>query len=86
MGEKTGLNDAENGAKLKKEPSAEKNAKMRRVRYLTDWQSLRSTFHLQRTSSRKKRYIRVKKTQCLFFTRSLFFSKSQSFESRNRPF
>ena len=40
--EKTGLNDAENGSEFTTGQFAEKNAKMRGVDYLADWQSLSS--------------------------------------------
>ena len=79
MGEKTGFNYAENGSEFTTGQFAEKNAKMREVGYLADWQTLRPYSCLPRASSFSKRYIPMKKSQCLFFTRSLFFSKSKPF-------
>jgi len=76
---KTGFNVAENGAKFTKGCFAEKNAKMRGVGYLADWQPLSSYSCLAGAPSFSKRYIRMKKSQCLFFMRSLFLSKSKAF-------
>ncbi len=39
---KTGLNESENGSEFKTGQFAEKNAKMRGVGYLADWQTLSS--------------------------------------------
>jgi len=78
-GRKTVLNEAENGSEFTTGQFAGKNAKMRGVDYLVDWQLLSSFFCLQGASSFSKRYIPMKKSQCLFFTRSLFFSKSKPF-------
>ena len=59
---------------------------MRGVGYLADWQALSSYSHSSGASSFSKRYIPMKKSQCLFFTRSLFLSKSKPFWSKNWPF
>ena len=77
---------AEIGSEFTTGQFAEKNAKMRGVGYFVDWQRLSSYFCFSGASSFSKRYIRVKKSQCLFFTRSLFLSKSMPFWVRKRPF
>ena len=78
-GKKTGLNDAEIGSEFTTGQFAEKNAKMRGVGYLADWQVLSSYFCFSGASPFSKRYIRVKKSQCLFFMRTIFFCKSKPF-------
>ena len=55
---------------------------MRGVDYLVDWQSFSSYYYFSGASSFSKRYIRVKKSQCLFFTRTIFFSKNMPFWSK----
>ena len=59
---------------------------MRGVGYLADWQALSSYSRSSGASSFSKRYIPMKKSQCLFFTRSLFLSKSKPFWSKKWPF
>ena len=59
---------------------------MRGVGYPADWQALSSYSRSSGASSFSKRYIPMKKSQCLFFTRSLFLSKSKPFWSKNWPF
>ena len=85
-GGKTGLNEAENGSEFTTGQFAEKNAKMRGVGYFVDWQRLSSYFCFSGASSFSKRYIPMKKSQCLFFTRTIFLSKNMPFWSKNWPF
>ena len=85
-GGKTGFCEAENGSEFTTGQFAEKNAKMRGVDYLVDWQALSSYFCFSGASSFSKRYIRVKKSQCLFFTGTIFLSKNMPFWSKYWPF
>ena len=85
-GGKTGFCEAENGSEFTTGRFAEKNAKMRGVDYFADWQSLSPYSSLPEASSFSKRYIPMKKSQCLFFTQSLFFSKSKPFWDKYSPF
>ena len=80
---KTGLNEAENGSEFTTGQFAEKNAKMRGVGYLADWQTLSSYSCSSGGSTFSKRYIPMKKSQCLFFTRTIFLSKNMPFWSKN---
>ena len=80
---KTGLNEAENGSEFTTGQFAEKNAKMRGVGYLADWQTLSSYSCSSGGSTFSKRYIPMKKSQCLFFTRTIFLSKNMTFWSKN---
>ncbi len=80
---KTGLNEAENGSEFTTGQFAEKNAKMRGVGYLVDWQWLSSFSYFSGASPFSKRYIPMKKSQCFFFTRTIFLSKNMPFWSKN---
>lgn len=82
-GEKTRLSEAENGTGMKERTLCWKYAKMRG--FLSCWLLVGWFFLLFAESIlNEKRYIRVIKTHCLFFARSIFTSKNMSFREQNR--